>query len=143
MIIYLYIVNKYVRFVNLATLALCVQGPDDVPVPGGTVYVRQRACQYPAGTYVNPANHIHVRRFIVPKNAYSLATKSMSAFEHMAVTAISEDGAGGSHSGNGRVASRTGGTRHGANGMKMRAHSAPHTRLTSQRPESMKSVAWS
>ena len=57
------------------------QSPDDVPIPGGTVYVRQRECQHPGGTASNTVLHQHVRRFIIPKDAYRVAVRSLSAMD--------------------------------------------------------------
>ena len=55
-----------------------LQGPSDIPMPGGTVYVRQRPCQH-AGIR-NRHQVEHVRRFILPKDAYSLAAQSIEEF---------------------------------------------------------------
>jgi hypothetical protein len=58
-----------------------MQGPDDVPIPGGTVYVRQRACKYPGGAASTTEHHQHVRRFMIPKDAYRVAVRSLSAVD--------------------------------------------------------------
>ena len=53
-----------------------LQNPEDIPIPGGAVYVRQKYCKYLQG--VPCPNHNHVRRYMIPKNAYSLATYSLA-----------------------------------------------------------------
>ena len=58
-----------------------IQCPEDVPIPGGTVYIRQKPCKYPPGASVNPSHHQHIRRFMIPKDAATIATKSMAMIE--------------------------------------------------------------
>ena len=58
--------------------AVCVaQGPQDVPIPGGTVYIRQRPCQYAAGVHVSAACHQHVRRFMIPRDSLAVARRAV------------------------------------------------------------------
>ncbi|KAK2144903.1 hypothetical protein LSH36_721g02025 [Paralvinella palmiformis] len=58
-----------------------IQGPDDVPIPGGTVYVRQRTCQFAGGPVSSAAHHQHIRRYIIPKDAYRVAVRCISVME--------------------------------------------------------------
>ncbi|XP_074662528.1 uncharacterized protein LOC141915039 [Tubulanus polymorphus] len=43
----------------------------DVPIAGGTVFVRQKQCRYPRGSVLSEDSHKHVRHFMLPKNAIS------------------------------------------------------------------------
>ena len=65
---------------------LLIQKPEDVPIPGGTVYIRQKPCKYPPGTSVNPSHHQHIRRFMIPKDAATIASKSMAMIESAQAT---------------------------------------------------------
>ncbi|ELT96736.1 hypothetical protein CAPTEDRAFT_222490 [Capitella teleta] len=114
-----------------------IQNPDDVPVPGGTVFVKQRACAYPPGSRVDPAHHVHVRRFIVPRNAAEIAAQSMRAFERQAITALQDDAKSSSSSG--RSSSPT----NKRLPKKQRAQSAPSNRpWKPERPPKTKTVTW-
>ena len=52
------------------------QNAGDIPVPGGTVYVKMRECTQPGKYPTTP--HSHVRRFMVPKNAYASAQQTLT-----------------------------------------------------------------
>ena len=55
--------------------------------------MRQKQCKYPPGSQVS--QHQHVRRFIIPKDAYAVATKSMALIE----SAMQEEMGNGIHNG--------------------------------------------
>lgn len=63
------------------------QKPDDVPIPGGTVYVRQKECTVPmvTGSHNNgnsgTSQHQHIRRFIIPRDAVAVASKALENLE--------------------------------------------------------------
>jgi hypothetical protein len=58
-----------------------LQRPEEVPIPGGTVYIRQKPCQYPTTTGGGLSHHQHIRRYMIPRDAAAIATKSMAMLE--------------------------------------------------------------
>ena len=46
------------------------------------MYIRQKPCQYAAsGGGVSTAHHQHIRRYMIPRDAAAIATKSMAMLE--------------------------------------------------------------
>ncbi|KAK3599652.1 hypothetical protein CHS0354_029115 [Potamilus streckersoni] len=44
-----------------------IEGTEDVPLPGGTVFVQKKPCLYPPSVQVSPDAHQHVRRFMISR----------------------------------------------------------------------------
>ncbi|XP_071078833.1 uncharacterized protein [Haliotis cracherodii] len=54
-----------------------IERPQYVPIPGGSVFVHRRPCQYPVNTPVNPALHQHVRRFMLSRRRHHIGTDTV------------------------------------------------------------------
>lgn len=55
-----------------------ITGADNVPIAGGTVLIREKKCNY-STNLISDESHQHIRRFIIPREAYSIATRCLSS----------------------------------------------------------------
>ena len=63
-------------------VALFFQAADEIPVAGGTVFVRQKSCVL-SNMNACDGTHEHIRRFMIPKNAYQVAAESLDQLQRL------------------------------------------------------------